>query len=146
MDVVAHQSRRELAEIADTLRDPLLARRVQAVLLALDGKTLREIAADLECSSTSVLHWVHTYNKDGIEELLRDKPCGRPRAKPMDHELRTHLANRQTERNRPLSIQDIRAAITELTGRPVSQSRAYAILREAGIAPPSVLAAKNRSR
>lgn len=146
MDVRGHQSRRKLLKICDSLRDPQLSRRVKAVVLALDGFTLREIAAELGCSSTSVLHWVHTYNEHGVEELLSDKPTGRPRDEPIDIELRIQLMNRQDEKDRPLSIQDIRDVIAEVTGRSVSQSRAYAILRESGIAPPSVLAARYRSR
>jgi transposase len=78
MFVADHHTTEQLQELARALTQKRIWRRAQAVLLAKQGRTARDIADALGCSLKAVTNWVAQYNAGGIE-ALHDRPrSGRP--------------------------------------------------------------------
>jgi transposase len=73
MDVKDHLSLAELKQLARAEKDAKLSKRMQMVVLALEGYTAPAIARSLSCSRRVCQHWVQRYNADGLDGL-QDKP------------------------------------------------------------------------
>jgi len=78
MTVEPHDTIQELQTLYRTETQSRLARRIQAVWLARQGRTCPEVMDITGASRRTIQQWIAKYNRGGIEELL-DKPrCGRP--------------------------------------------------------------------
>lgn len=73
MEVKGHRSLAELKRLARRECNAKRAKRLQMVVLALEGYTAPAIARSLSCSRRVCQHWVQRYNVDGLEGL-EDKP------------------------------------------------------------------------
>ena len=78
MQVEAHESVEELKRYAKAQRDARVRIRLQAVVLAREGKTAPEIAAALGAARRPVQEWVARYNRAGVEGLRDAAHTGRP--------------------------------------------------------------------
>lgn len=78
MNVIDHHSPDELHDQYRQTPDARLARRIQAVWLARQGRTCPQIRDITGVSRRTIQQWIARYNRGGIDELL-DKPrSGRP--------------------------------------------------------------------
>ncbi|QDS99173.1 helix-turn-helix domain-containing protein [Adhaeretor mobilis] len=73
MEVEPHLSLAELKRLARFESDVKRSKRLQMVVLALEGYTAPVIARSLTSSRRVCHHWVQRYNAEGIANL-RDKP------------------------------------------------------------------------
>ena len=78
MFVADHHTTEQLQELAQALTQKRIWRRAQAVVLAKQGRTARDIADALGCSLKAVKNWVAQYNAGGIEALHERPRSGRP--------------------------------------------------------------------
>jgi len=59
-------------------KDPKVRERLLMVMGVLDGKTTRQVAADLRCPQPNIVYWKRRFEKEGLEGL-KDRPrSGRP--------------------------------------------------------------------
>jgi len=78
MNVLPHNTADELHTFYRTETNARMARRLQALWLARQGRTCRQIMAVSGAGRRSIQQWVTKYNAGGVDELL-DKPrSGRP--------------------------------------------------------------------
>src|SRR3954451_18803679 len=85
MLVADHHTPEQLQDLAQSIPQKRLWRRLQAVILAKRGWTAPLIAQSLGCSLRSVKNWVAQYNRGGVE-ALHDRPRpGRPRRLAPEH-------------------------------------------------------------
>jgi transposase len=78
MFVADHHTPEQLHHLAQAIPQKRLWRRVQAVVLAKQGRTAQDIADALGCSLKAVKNWVAQYNHGGIEALYERPRSGRP--------------------------------------------------------------------
>jgi putative transposase len=78
MFLADHHTTKQLQELAQALPQKRIWRRAQAVVLAKQGRTARDIADALGCSLKAVKNWVAQYNAGGIEALHERPRSGRP--------------------------------------------------------------------
>jgi transposase len=76
--VADHHTLKQLQDAAQAIPQKRLWRRVQAVLLAKQGRAAREIASVLGCSLRVVKNWIAQYNRGGLEALHERPRSGRP--------------------------------------------------------------------
>jgi transposase len=78
MHVEAHEPVGELRRHAKSQRDARMRIRLQAVVLAREGKTAPDIASSLGAARRPVQEWVARYNRRGVEGLRDGEHTGRP--------------------------------------------------------------------
>jgi transposase len=78
MFVADHHTPEQLHDIGQAIAQKRLWRRVQAVVLAKQGRTAQDIADSLGCSLKAVTNWVTQYNRGGIQALHERPRSGRP--------------------------------------------------------------------
>jgi transposase len=78
MFVADHHTLPQLQDLAQAIPQKRLWRRVQAVLLAKQGRTAEDIAQALGCSLRAVKNWVAQYNQGDIAALHERPRSGRP--------------------------------------------------------------------
>lgn len=136
MFVADHHTTEELQEIARSLSQKRLWRRVQAVILAKQGRTAQDIADSLGCSLKAVKNWVSQYNTGGIE-ALHDRPrSGRPpRLDPAQYprlKQRLDAPPRPEDGTCTLYGRDIRRILESEFGVSMSLQAVYDLLRRLG--------------
>jgi len=92
MRITAHHSVAELRKLIRQERRGKIARRLQAILKALEGLPSEEIAPLVQMSERTVRHWVAGYNQHQLAGL-EDRP-GRGRKKPLTPEQEERLKAR----------------------------------------------------
>jgi putative transposase len=86
MFVADHHTLEQLRDAAQAIPQKRLWRRVQAVVLAKQGRAAHDIASALGCSLRAVKNWVAQYNRGGLEALHEQPRSGRPpRLDPREH-------------------------------------------------------------
>jgi transposase len=78
MFVADYHTLQQLQDLAQAIPQKRLWRRVQAVLLAKQGRTAEDIAQTLGCSLRAVKNWVAQYNRGDIAALHERSRSGRP--------------------------------------------------------------------
>ena len=78
MFVVDYHTLQQLQDLAQAIPQKRLWRRVQAVLLAKQGRTAEDIAQALGCSLRAVKNWIAQYNRGDIAALHERARSGRP--------------------------------------------------------------------
>jgi transposase len=144
MHVESWQTKDELAAMIRGEKDARVATRLRAVLLALKGRTHREISDDLAVSPRSVQSWVERYNASGAKggvDALRDRPRpGQPKRLTPDEE---HTLVAWLEKGPDLERDGVVAwrgptlvdKIHAHFGKRFSLSGAYALLHRLGFEP-----------
>src|SRR5512135_146017 len=93
MFVADYHTLQQLQDLAQAIPQKRLWRRVQAVLLAKQGRTAEDIAQALGCSLRAIKNWVTQYNRGDIAALHERARSGRPpRLDPQEY-LRTDNAS-----------------------------------------------------
>ena len=85
MLVTDHPTLEHLQGLAQAIPQKRHWRRVQAVVLAKQGRTARDIAPALGGSLRAVKNWVAQYNRGGVEALREQPRPGRPRSLAPEH-------------------------------------------------------------
>lgn len=144
MHVELRHTKDELAALIRSEKNARLATRLRAVLLALKGRTHKEIADDLGVSPRSVQYWVERYNAPGSKggvDALRDRPRpGQPK-KLTPHEEHTLVAwleeGPDLERDGVVAWRGpvLADKINAHFGKRFSLSGAYALLHRLGFEP-----------
>jgi putative transposase len=136
MFVADHHTTEQLQELTRALTQKRIWRRAQAVVLAKQGRTARDIADALGCSLKAVTNWVAQYNAGGIE-ALHDRPrSGRPPLLDPAHYPR--LKQRLGDPPRPedgvcaLRGADIRRILEQEFGVLMSLQAVYDLLHRLG--------------
>jgi len=78
MNVLHHHTLDELRTLYRTETSARMARRIQAVWLARQGRTCRRIMDVTGAAQRTVFGWIAKYNQGGIDELLDRPRSGRP--------------------------------------------------------------------
>jgi transposase len=93
MHVEAHHSIEELRQLAKAQKQARMRIRLQAVVLAREGKTAPQIVEALGAARRAVQEWVARYNRHGIEALKDGAHTGKPPklARDRHEQLRTRL-------------------------------------------------------
>ena len=78
MFVADHHTLPQPQDLAQAIPQKRLSRRVQALVLAKQGRTAEDIAQALGCSLRAVKHWVAQYNRGDIAALHERPRSGRP--------------------------------------------------------------------
>jgi len=78
MRVEAHQSLEDLKQQAKKQKQARVRIRLQAVVLAREGKTAVQIAAALGVARRPVQQWVARYNRGGVDALKEGRHSGKP--------------------------------------------------------------------
>jgi transposase len=136
MDVQDHLSLAELKQLARAEQDVKLSKRMQMVVLALEGYTAPAIARSLSCSRRVCQHWVQRYNVDGLEGL-QDKP-GRGKSPlltpPQQEQLKRRLDAGPTSEDGVCTLRgkDIQRILEEEFGKARSLGTVYYLLHQLG--------------
>lgn len=93
MHVEAHHSVEQLRQLAKVQKQARMRIRLQAVVLARDGKTAPQIVAALGVARRAAQEWVARYNRRGIDGLKDGVHTGKPPklAKDRHEQLKTRL-------------------------------------------------------
>lgn len=78
MHVEAHHSVEQLQGLAKAQKQARMRIRLQAIVLAREGKTAPQIASVLGSARRAVQAWVARYNRDGIDGLIEGAHTGKP--------------------------------------------------------------------
>jgi transposase len=78
MFVADYHTLQQLQDLAQAIPQKRLWRRVQALVLARQGRTAKDIAQALGCSVRAVKNWVAQYNRGDIAALHECPRSGRP--------------------------------------------------------------------
>jgi|SRR5271170_7056 transposase len=78
MHVEAHHTIEQLQQLAKAQKQARMRIRLQAVVLAREGKTASQIAAALGAARRAVQEWVARYNRSGVEGLKEGVRTGKP--------------------------------------------------------------------
>ena len=78
MLVTDHDTLEHLQGLAQAIPQKRHWRRLQAVVLAKQGRTAQDIADALGCSPKAVKNWVAQYNRGAIDALRERPRSGRP--------------------------------------------------------------------
>src|SRR5271154_4127115 len=78
MHVEAHHTIEQLQQLAKAQKQARMRIRLQAIVLAREGKTAPQIAAALGAARRAVQEWVARYNRNGIDGLSEGVRTGKP--------------------------------------------------------------------
>jgi transposase len=136
MFVADHHTPEQLHHFAQAIPQKRLWRRVQAVALAKQGRTARDIADALGCSLKAVKNWVAQYNRGGIEALHERPRGGRPpRLDPDEHprlKLRLLAPPRPEDGVCTFRGLDVRRILEQEFGALMSLQAVYDLLHRLG--------------
>ena len=93
MHVEAHHSVEQLRQLAKAQKQARMRIRLQAVVLAREGKTAPQVAGALGAARRAVQEWVARYNRAGIDGLTEGAHTGKPLklAKDRHEQLKARL-------------------------------------------------------
>lgn len=136
MHVEDHLSLVELKRLARSEQDARFSRRLQMVVLAVEGYTAPAIARSLSCSRRTCQQWVQRYNAEGLVGL-QDKP-GRGKAPLLTAEEQLQLKQRidagPTTEDGVCALRgkDIQRILAEEFGKVRSLDAVYYLLHQLG--------------
>lgn len=139
MQVEAHHTAAELAELIRAEPRARVARRLSAVRLALLGHTAPDVAEQVLLSERAVRTWVARYNAGGTDALT-DR-AGRGRKKPLtpdqEQQLRERLGAGPTEADGVCTLrgQDVRRILEDEFGVVRCLQAVYDLLHRLGFEP-----------
>ena len=136
MFVTDHHPLEQLHDLAQAIPQKRLWRRVQAVVLAKQGRTAQDIADALGCSLKAVKNWVAQYNRGGIAALHERPRRGRPPL--LDPQQYPRLKQRLDAPPRPedgvcvFRGRDVRRILEQEFGVLISLQAVYDLLQRFG--------------
>jgi transposase len=136
MFVADHHTTEQLHDAAQAIPQKRLWRRVQAVVLAKQGRAAQDIASALGCSLRAVKNWVAQYNRGGLEALHERPRSGRPpRLEPKEYpRLKQRLADPPRPEDGVCVFRgtDVRRILREEFGVLMSLQGVYDLLQRLG--------------
>ena len=78
VDIRDKSAEEELTEATKQADRPYIYRRLLAVELSAEGKSVTELAAIFKVSRQTIRKWIHAYNRGGLEAVMPEKKPGRP--------------------------------------------------------------------
>ena len=138
MHVEEHHGWDELRRLARSQHDARMRIRVQAIVLAKQGRTAVEIAETLGVSRRPVQEWVRRYNQSGVEGL-RHRPGQGRRAKLSSEErdrlvARLESGPRKEDQVCALRGRDLQRILKDEFGKLYHLNGVYALLHRLGAA------------
>jgi transposase len=132
MFVADHHTLQQLQDRAQAIPQKRLWRRVQAVVLAKQGRTAEDIARALGCSLRAVKNWVAQYNRGDIAALHERPRSGRPpRLDPQEYpRLRQRLDAPPRPEDGVCTLRglDIQQILAQEFGAPMCLQAVYDLL------------------
>jgi transposase len=126
----------ELRRTARGQRDARMRIRLQAVILARQGRTAEEIAESLDASRRAVQKWVQRYNQSGMEGLRRRRGQGRREKLSLEEKdrlcSRIDAGSREEDEVCTLRGKDIQLIVQKEFGKLYPLSSVYALLHRLG--------------
>src|SRR4051794_20252007 len=132
MFVADYHTLQQLQDLAQAIPQKRLWRRVQALVLAKQGRTAEDIAQALGCSLRAVKNWVAQYNRGDIAALHERPRSGRPpRLEPQEYprlKQRLDAPPRAEDGVCTLRGLDIRRILEQEFGAPMGLQTVYDLL------------------
>jgi transposase len=126
----------ELRRLARSQSDGRMRIRVQAIVLAKQGRTAEEIADSLGASRRPVQEWVRRYNHAGVDGLRRRPGQGRPeKLSPQERQrfcARIEAGPREDDAVCTLRGRDFQRILGQEFGKLYRLSSVYALLHRLG--------------
>jgi len=126
----------ELRREARSRNDARMRIRLQAIVLAKQGRTAEEIAAALDASRRPVQEWVRRYNQSGVEGLRRRPGQGRREKLSLKERdrlcTRIEAAPREEDEVCTLRGRDIQRILHKEFGKLYHLNGVYALLHRLG--------------
>ena len=126
----------ELRGLARAERDARMRIRVQAIVLAKQGRTAEEIAATLSVSRRPVQEWVRRYNESGVDGLRRRPGQGRREKLSVQQRerfvARIQAGAQSTDEVCTLRGRDFQRILKEEFGQLYRLSSVYALMHRLG--------------
>ncbi len=126
----------ELRREARSRNDARMRIRLQAIVLAKQGRTAEEIAAALDVSRRPVQEWVRRYNQSGMEGLRRRPGQGRQEKLSLEERdrlcTRIEAAPREVDEVCTLRGRDIQRILHKEFGKLYHLNSVYALLHRLG--------------
>lgn len=126
----------ELRRTARAQRDARMRIRVQAIVLAGQGRTAEEIAESLDMSRRAVQKWVRRYNQSGVEGLQRRSGQGRREKLSLEEKdrlcSRIEAGPREDDEVCTLRGKDVQQIVKKEFGKLYQLSSVYALLHRLG--------------
>lgn len=126
----------ELRRTARGQRDARMRIRLQAVILARQGRTAEEIAESLDASRRAVQKWVQRYNQSGMEGLRRRRGQGRREKLSLEEKdrlcSRIDAGSREEDEVCTLRGKDVQQIVQKEFGKLYPLSSVYALLHRLG--------------
>lgn len=140
MHVEPRHTKEELAALIRREPDAKVAMRMRGVLLAMRGRTNKEIGLDLSVAPRSTQNWVRCYNARGIEGLRDKARPGQPKklSPPEEAKLIGWLeSGPDLQRDGVVAWRGttLKAKIQKQFGKKFSLSGAYSMLHRLGYEP-----------
>lgn len=126
----------ELRRETRAQKDARMRIRLQAIILARQGRTAEEIASALNASRRPVQEWVRRYNQSGVEGLRRRPGQGRREKLSVEERdrlcARIEAAPRKEDEVCTLRGKDIRRILHKEFGKLYHLNGVYALLHRLG--------------
>lgn len=126
----------ELRREARAQKDVRMRIRLQAIVLAKQGRTAGEIAAALDASRRPVQEWVRRYNQSGVEGLRRRRGQGRLQKLSLEERdrlcTRIEAAPREEDEVCTLRGKDVQRILKQEFGKLYHLNGVYALLHRLG--------------
>ena len=139
MHVVEYDTIQELQAAVKRERDGRVRDRIRGVVLARQGRTAKEVAADLGVSPRAVQDWVRWYNEGGLKKLPDDPRSGQPRKCPRTQfeaiKARILEGPKPEDKSCTLRGPEIRRMLAREFKVVMELSATYTLLHELGLSP-----------
>lgn len=136
MHVEDHLSLAELKRLARSEQDVKLSKRMQMVVLAMEGYTAPAVARSLSVSRRVCQYWVQQYNENGLEGLQDKSGRGnQPLLTPAEQEqLKQRIDAGPTSQDNVCTLRgkDIQRILEEEFGKVRSLGTVYYLLHKIG--------------
>jgi len=126
----------ELRGLARSQSDARMRIRLQAIVMAKQGRTAEEIAGLLDASRRPVQEWVHRYNQAGVNGLRRRPGQGRrEKLSPAERDrlcVRIEAGPREEDQVCTLRGKDVQRILEKEFGKLYHLNGVYALLHRLG--------------
>ena len=120
----------QIKEYEAHTRDKAISRRLKAIMLRYEGKTIAEIGKMLELHPSTVTNMCARYKKEGLKEYARNKYTSHNRN--LNYEQEENALKRAEERakkGQSITVREIREELERELGRKSEVSYVYKVLK-----------------
>ena len=114
-------------------RDKAISKRLKAIMLRYEGKTVAEIARMLELHPATITGICARYRKEGLEEFARNKYTSHRRNMSFEQEEKALArAAEKARKGQAVTVKEIREELDRELGRESEVSYVYNVLKRHG--------------